>query len=167
MGRTGTQERRFDTPGSRCGRRLALAAATVVLLWTVSGCGEMVYIRRAQQEQQDIRTVKVQLKAAAMALTAFRFDIGQLPTLEEGLSVLWLQPDEDELGMEKYRPNGYLEPLGEDPWGSECIYELGEPDENGAVTTYQLRSPGPNREDEQGEGDDIVWPEPVDEEGDL
>ena len=47
-------------------------------------------------EQQQPRTVEVQLASVSKALDSFRFDIGRLPTAEEGLRALWEQPAEDE-----------------------------------------------------------------------
>jgi len=117
-------------------------------------------------EKQQIGIVDVQLKAIADQLDAFQVDIGRLPTADEGLNALRERPADDEPGMENYRDGGYLKtPIGKDPWGSDYIYELGEADENGVIKTYQLRSPGPNREDEQGEGDDIIYPKQEEEEG--
>jgi general secretion pathway protein G len=118
-------------------------------------------------EKQQIRATEVQLKSVADALDAFRVDIGRLPTPEEWTSnILWVKPEGDDPAFANYREGGYLKiALGKDPWGFDYVYEPGQPDENGKITTFTLRSWGPNRTDDSGEPDDIVYPPPVAEEG--
>ncbi len=112
--------------------------------------------------KQQVGVAEVQLKSLADAVKAFRVDIGDYPSADQTLKILWTPPAEGEDGMENYRDGGYLDtPLGKDPWGSDYIYEPGEQDpETNKIMSFTIRSPGPNREDEQGEGDDIIYPKP-------
>ena len=114
-------------------------------------------------EREQIRTTRIELKNIADVIKGFQLDNSRLPDETEGLTVLWTQPD-DTTDTPNWRQ--YLDgPPGKDAWGNEYVYELGEAEEDGTIKTFTLRSLGPNRNDDQGGPDDIVWPEPVEEEG--
>jgi general secretion pathway protein G len=160
MGQTRTRSQDREAPAgarARSARALCGAALLCGLLVGPTGCG---YI--ALGSAQQIRTAKIQLKSLGEAIAAFRVDMGRLPTAEEWPTVLWAKPEGADAAFANYRDGGYLSPpLGKDPWGCDYVYEPGEPDENGKVTQFRLSSFGPNRQDDSGEGDDIVYPPPV------
>ena len=88
----------------------------------------------------------------AKALDAYRWDMGQYPSTDDGLKAL-LQP-KSRVDDERYG-GPYLEnDKVEDPWGSEFEYRSpGEFHEDG----FDLWSPGPDRKNDDGkEGSDDV-----------
>ena len=116
-------------------------------------------------DKAQVGTAESQISSIANAIDTFYKDIGRLPTTDEGLRALWEKPAEEGPGMENYPANGYLRtPLGKDPWGNPYVYEPGEQDLETRKITFTIRSFGPNREDEQGEGDDIIYPKPEEDE---
>jgi general secretion pathway protein G len=118
-----------------------------------------------RRDQADVSITQIKLNTIKNALKQFNLDYGRWPTEEEGLEVLWnpesLDPDAD---RNKYLSGGYLEePTPTDQWGNEWGYRF--PSIRGDESQYDLWSFGPNGEDEDGEGDDIVsWRRDVDDE---
>jgi general secretion pathway protein G len=146
---------------SPAGFTLLEVTIVVVILGLLAGIVVPSVIGVLEREQ--VRVTGVQLATIAKALDAFRVDNGRLPTEDEGLAILWTDPDNPE-EMPNWRK--YVDqPLAKDPWGNAYVYTPGEPDENGIVKEFTLRSFGPNRQDDNGEPDDIIWPKPEAEEG--
>lgn len=109
-----------------------------------------------RRDQADVSITQIKLNNLKSAMRQFRLDYGRWPTEEEGVAVLWdrevLDPEAD---VNKYLSGGYLEePTPEDQWGNEWGYRF--PSVRGDESEYDLWSFGPNGEDEDGEGDDIV-----------
>jgi len=97
-----------------------------------------------------INKAKTDLSAIANALELFRLDNGVYPPTEEGLKALI----EKTASGVNWREGGYLskKSIPKDPWGEEYVYKFdGE--------NFTVYSKGPNRIDEQGSGDDIVYGE--------
>ncbi len=73
--------------------------------------------------QAKVKAAGIQLKNLKTALTIYRTEQGQLPTLQQGLAALASEPTVAPL-PERYPQDGYLDsskvPL--DPWGNEFIY---------------------------------------------
>lgn len=109
-----------------------------------------------RRDQADISISQIKLNNLKNGLKQFNFDFGRWPTEEEGIGVLWdkelLDPEADQ---NKYLGTGYMdEPTPTDQWGNEWGYRF--PSIRGDETQYDLWSFGPNGEDEDGEGDDLV-----------
>ena len=95
-------------------------------------------------------------------LDQFYLDMGRYPTTEEGLRVLFYEPEED---AEKWGGPYPKKPIGKDPWGNPYIYE--SPGTRSALSLpYELMSLGKEGQ-EGGEGYDAditSWPEEEGEE---
>jgi len=120
-----------------------------------------------RRDQADISITQIKLNNLKSGLKQFNFDFGRWPTEEEGIAVLWdkeaLDPEAD---VNKYLGKGYMdEPTPKDQWGNEWGYAF--PSIRGDETEYDLWSFGPNGENEQGEGDDIVSWRRDSEDGDF
>jgi len=89
----------------------------------------------------DLRITKAfyEIDMLGKVLAIYRKDHGDLPSDVEGLDALVQR--------------GYLDRLPSDPWGSAYIYHLA-----GNSKGYELYSPGFNRIDEHGSGDDVTDP---------
>lgn len=66
-----------------------------------------------------IKTAKVQIQMVETALDAFRLDFGRYPTETEGISILWIKPQNQILWDGPYLPK----PLKLDPWGNPYVYK--------------------------------------------
>jgi general secretion pathway protein G len=109
-----------------------------------------------RRDQADVSITKIKLNALKSAMKQFNYDFRRWPTEEEGIAVLWdkelLDPEAD---VSQYMSTNYMEePTPTDQWGNEWGYTF--PSIREDETQYDLWSFGPNGEDEQGEGDDIV-----------
>ena len=95
-------------------------------------------------------------------LDQFYLDMGRYPTTEEGLRVLFYEPEED---AEKWGGRYSKKPIGKDPWGNPYLYE--SPGTRSSLSLpYELMSLGKDGQ-EGGEGYDADitnWPEEEGEE---
>jgi general secretion pathway protein G len=80
-----------------------------------------------QISRSEVTTAKAQMDAFDKALQAYRLDVGHFPTTTQGLSVLLVQPADEQRWHGPYLQQAI--PL--DPWGSP----------------YQYRSPGTGTKD--------------------
>ncbi len=83
------------------------------------------------------------LRAIEQALNLYKLDNGTYPTTEQGLQALVTKPESGIVPV-RWNPEGYLEKLPVDPWGTPYLYLS-----NGE--RYTLRSLGADGE-EGGEG---------------
>lgn len=117
----------------------------ILLLAGISG---LVLFGRRDQADRDV--AKVQLDGIERALRMFYNDYRRYPTDDEGLAVLW---DKSKLDAEADAAlwAGYLEPLGDDPWGNAYEYleesEDYDPEADDAFQVpYEIWSNGPDGE---------------------
>lgn len=105
------------------------------LLATMVGTQVIKQIERAK-----IETTKANLKTLQTAVHQFFMDVGRLPTQEEGLIALVVQPAD----AEKWDPSGYLDStnLPKDGWRTEFKYSVAP--ESGKP--FEIRSAGPDKE---------------------
>src|SRR5262245_44963815 len=61
------------------------------------------------------------LKGIEQALNLYRLDTGGYPTTEQGLEALVHRPERPPVPR-NWNPNGYLERLPVDPWGTPYVY---------------------------------------------
>ncbi len=114
-----------------------LAVLATAILPSVIGKSE-----RARQTK-----AKTDVAMIESLLDQFYLDMGQYPTTDEGMRVLYYPPDED---SDKWRGPYSKKPIGKDPWGNPYGYRS-----PGEVTSleYEVFSYGKDGE-EGGEGDD-------------
>jgi len=65
------------------------------------------------------KTAKVQIQMAETAFGFFRCDLKRYPTESEGISILWIKPDNQIQWDGPYLPK----PLKQDPWGHPYVYK--------------------------------------------
>ena len=73
-----------------------------------------------QVDQAKVTKAKADLRGIETALKMYRIDNSKYPTTEQGLQALVTQPTDPTL--KNWRPGGYLEHVGKDPWGSDYQY---------------------------------------------
>ena len=101
------------------------------------------------------KSAKIQLQALGKALELYQIDMNSYPDPSEGLSALQQPPTEDTLGGISEWGGPYMKKaIPDDPWGQPYLYSL-DLDDN-EQQTYTIWSPGPNMQNENGEGDDIA-----------
>jgi general secretion pathway protein G len=74
-----------------------------------------------QEEAARIRKAKEDVFRFEVALTMFKLDNLKYPSTEQGLVALVRQPADPSIAH--WRPGGYLEHFGKDPWGNDYHYE--------------------------------------------
>lgn len=87
---------------------------------------------------------KQDIKVLSNAVLLFKLDNKRLPSSREGLHALVSSKTYDGKPSPKY-----MDRLPRDSWGSEYIYKIKN-------SSFEILSPGPNKIDENGKGDDIV-----------
>lgn len=74
-------------------------------------------------DSSKVSTAETQIKMIKGALETMRLDTNRFPTTEEGLKVLYYQPQQEQ--MKKLWQGPYLdEPAPEDPWGNSYQYSI-------------------------------------------
>jgi general secretion pathway protein G len=76
----------------------------------------------SRPDQARITAAENDLRTLAAALDMYRLDNFQYPSTEQGLEALVSKP----AGFpepKNYNPDGYIDKLRTDPWGSEYVYE--------------------------------------------
>lgn len=91
------------------------------------------------QDQAMVEKAKADVALLEQAVEMYRLDNLAYPTVEQGLDALTKAPAEL-ASPERYRKDGYVRRLPEDPWGSP--YQYVQPGENGPFDIYSL---GANR----------------------
>lgn len=101
-----------------------------------------------QQQQGEMDSAKIQIRALGDRLREFRRDCGVYPTTEQGLDALVSKPEGGTRECKRYPPNGYIDggKVPKDPWDGDFIYESDG-------KTYSIISYG-NDGAEGGEGAD-------------
>ncbi len=76
----------------------------------------------SRPDQARITAAQNDLRTLAASLDLYRLDNFQYPSTEQGLEALVTKPS----GFpepKNYNPDGYIDKLRVDPWGSEYVYE--------------------------------------------
>lgn len=142
-------------------RRRGFTLIEVLLVLVIIGllAGVAIFAIGGTQDQANIDTTRAKLKQLETALERFSLRFGRLPTNEEGLNALISGPQD----MEDQQPTGAVpfQPLIQqaglvDAWGTPINYELVEGDLEGTTRRFRIWSSGPNRVNDNGEGDDIL-----------
>ena len=83
-----------------------------------------------------IKAVKAQIEMIGAALDAYRLEYGRYPSTEQGLTILWQKPENEEEAKKWHGP--YLKKkVDKDSWGNAWVYKA--PGEHGE---YDLSSMG-------------------------
>jgi general secretion pathway protein G len=129
-------------------RRRAGAFTLIELMIVVVILGILATIvmpRILNRPEQARRTkARIDIRNLQSVLALFKTDTGRFPTTSEGLQVLVSDP-----GIRGYNPDGYLDKVPLDPWGSLYIYIC----PGVHSRDYDLESYGKDGEDD-GTGDD-------------
>ena len=100
-------------------------------------------------ERAKVDATQIKIDGLDSTIEIFRTHCGRLPSTDEGLAALLLQPDDETLEGKWAGP--YLKQAPKDAWGRDLIYEApGTYNEAG----YDLSSMGPNGQ--AGDEDDIT-----------
>lgn len=99
-------------------------------------------------DQANVQKVVTDISGIETALKQYKMDVGRYPTTDQGLQALIEKPTSAPV-PKKYRSDGYLEKISEDPWHSAYFYKM--PGEHGKK--YDIFSAGPDGE--AGTCDDI------------
>lgn len=95
--------------------------------------------------RSEVTVAQAQIEAFDRALDTYRVDVGHYPSVEQGLSVLVVHPDNEK----KWRGPYLMKEVPQDPWGHPYLYR--QPGPNG--TDYQILSYGKDGQP-GGNGDD-------------
>ena len=91
------------------------------------------------RDQAMVEKVRADLRSLEMALDMYRGDMLAYPNTDEGLDALVVAPA-GAARADRYRTDGYIRRLPEDPWGNP--YQYVSPGENGAVDVYSFGADG-------------------------
>jgi general secretion pathway protein G len=99
-------------------------------------------------DQANVQKVVTDINGIETALKQYKMDVGRYPTTDQGLQALVEKPSSAPI-PKKYRSDGYLEKLSQDPWHSDYYYKM--PSDHGKK--YDIFSAG--LDGEVGTCDDI------------
>lgn len=99
----------------------------------------------SQIGRSEVAVAQAQIEAFDRALDTYRIDVGRYPSVEQGLIVLIVRPDNEK----KWRGPYLQKDVPQDPWGHQYLYR--QPGPNG--TDYQILSYGKDGQP-GGNGDD-------------
>jgi general secretion pathway protein G len=133
--------------GSQGFTLLELLVVIVIIGMLASYVGPKYF---AQIGKSEVTVAKAQLEGLSKAMDTFRIDVGRYPSVEEGLRVLMVRPDNATAWNGPYLKKDV--PL--DPWGHAYVYKIGgSASPSGVVTDYQIISLGKDGQP-GGSGDD-------------
>lgn len=102
----------------------------------------------AEVGKSEVKVARAQIDAFEKALESYRLDVGRLPTTDQGLDALMIQPS----GVAKWRGPYLKKSVPPDPWGKP--YQYKQPGEHGDFDIVSLGRDG--KPGGQGDDADIV-----------
>ena len=99
------------------------------------------------QDQAMLQKARTDIATLEQALDAYRLDMREYPTSEQGLQALVEAPRD----AANFREGGYVRRLQDDPWGNP--YQYAYPGQHGMIDIYSLGADG--REGGEGLNADI------------
>jgi general secretion pathway protein G len=137
---------------ARHGFTLLEVLLVIVILGMLAGTGAILLM--GTRESAQIDTTRSKIDTVMHALELYHNRLQEYPDEEQGLRAL-LEKPEDEAKAQKWRAP-FVKSLDalKDAWGNEFKY-LREDDPETGRTKVRVYSFGPNKEDDNGEGDDI------------
>jgi general secretion pathway protein G len=148
----------------RLRRKQAFTLIELMVVLVILGILAVTIVPNVVGRSDKAKFTKAQADIAVIEglLDQFYLDMGRYPTTEEGLRVLFYEPEEE---VEKWGGPYSKKPIGNDPWGNAYIYEA--PGTRSSLSlAYELMSLGKDGQ-EGGEGYDAditSWPEEEGEE---
>ena len=148
----------------RLRRKRAFTLIELMVVLVILGILAAAIMPNIVGKRDKARRTKAQADIAVIEglLDQFYLDMGRYPTTEEGLRVLFYEPEED---AEKWGGPYSKKPIAKDPWGNPYLYE--SPGTRSSLSlSYELMSLGKDGQ-EGGEGYDAditSWPEEEGEE---
>ena len=88
------------------------------------------------QDQAMVQKARTDIATLEQALDAYRLDMREYPSTEDGLQALVEAPR----GAENYREGGYVRRLPDDPWGNP--YQYAYPGQHGMLDIWSLGRDG-------------------------
>lgn len=88
------------------------------------------------QDQAMVQKARTDIATLEQALDAYRLDMREYPTTEQGLEALVTPPP----GAGNYREGGYIRRLPDDPWGNP--YQYVYPGQHGMLDIWSLGRDG-------------------------
>ncbi|MSQ67894.1 MAG: type II secretion system protein GspG [Gammaproteobacteria bacterium] len=109
----------------------------VMVVVVILGILAAVVVPRVMSRPDEARVVKAtqDLRAIGAALDLYKLDNFQYPTTEQGVEALVRRPSGLSSGT-KWREDGYLPALPQDPWGH--AYHYLQPGQHGQYDLYSL-----------------------------
>ncbi|MEM9262919.1 MAG: type II secretion system major pseudopilin GspG [Pseudomonadota bacterium] len=145
----------LNTLGKRDGRDAGTAISQrgitmielLVVLTIISLISGLIVVNvLPERDRAAVRTAGIDIKTIEAALDAYRLDMFNYPTTEQGLDALVREPSNISRSG-AYRPGGYLRGgVPKDPWGNQYQYRF--PGERGVVDIFSFGADG----QEGGEG---------------
>ena len=91
------------------------------------------------RDQAMVEKARADIRTLEMALDMYRADMLAYPSTEEGIDALVAVPA-GHPRADRYRPDGYVRRLPDDPWGNP--YQYVSPGEKGAFDIYSFGADG-------------------------
>ncbi|MCC5828004.1 MAG: type II secretion system protein GspG [Phycisphaeraceae bacterium] len=142
-------------PNQRRRRGFTLIEVLLVLVIIALLAGIAIFAIGGTSEQASIDATRAKLRQLESALEQFNLQVRRYPTTDEGLRALIDGPQDTDGDVPRVFPLVQPDAL-EDAWGTPINYELVEADGDGARARFYVWSSGPNRQNDNREGDDIL-----------
>jgi general secretion pathway protein G len=130
---------RQKLPVRHCTTGFTLVEVLVVIV--ILGILAALVVPRVLERPDEARVIaaKNDIAAIVQALKLYRLDNGRYPTTDQGLAALVARPTQPP-APPNWKPNGYLERLPKDPWGSP--YQYLSPGLRGEIDVFSYGADG-------------------------
>ena len=148
---------------ARSNKRAGFTLVEVLLVLVILGgiAAVLIPMLGGTRESAEIKLTNIKIKKAMGKLELYRQDIRGYPTDDQGLQALVEKPAFEEGQGEGWSGPYLSEEDLKDAWKRDLHYKLIEDDSSGTSRKIpRVWSDGPNKDDEEGRGDDIKsWKE--------
>jgi general secretion pathway protein G len=122
-------------------RASAFTLVEVLVVIVILGILAALVVPRVLERPDEARVIaaKNDIAAIMQALKLYRLDNGRYPTTDQGLAALVARPTQPP-APPNWKPNGYLERLPKDPWGS--AYQYLNPGLRGEIDVFSYGADG-------------------------
>ena len=125
-------------PHETAGKEAGFSLLEIMISITILGLLATIVVINVlpAQDQAMVQKARTDIATLEQALDAYRLDMREYPSTEQGLDAL-VTPPRDAVN---YRDGGYIRRLPDDPWGNPYLYAY--PGENGMFDIYSLGRDG-------------------------